>query len=74
MRTAKIILCILSLAGACALAQRTGVASRAARLGWLFSAQTPAHRKRIVPAQKRIVIAASTVLDGKAAGFTTLAS
>ena len=29
------------------------------------TSQTPAQRKRIVPAQKRIVIAASTVLDGK---------
>src|SRR5947209_13760980 len=54
MRFAKIILCILVLS-VCVLAQRTG---------WRFSAQTPS--ARVVPAQKkRIVIAASTVLDGK---------
>lgn len=45
MRSAKIILCILSILGVCAPAQR-------------ISAQTPAQ-------SKRIVIAASTVLDGK---------
>jgi Imidazolonepropionase and related amidohydrolases len=45
MRAAKIILCILSLLGVCAPAQR-------------ISAQTPAPKQRIV-------IAASTVLDGK---------
>ena len=45
MRSAKIILCILSILGVCALAQRS-------------SSQTPAQ-------SKRIVIAASTVLDGK---------
>jgi hypothetical protein len=62
MRSAKIILCILSILGVCALAQRTGVPSRAARLGWRFSSQTPAQP----PAKgKRIVIAASAVLDGK---------
>ncbi len=58
MRSAKIILCILSIPGVCALAQPTGVPSRAAPLGWRFSSQTPAQ-------SKRIVIAASTVLDGK---------
>ena len=45
MRSAKIILCILSIPGICALAQR-------------ISSQTPAQ-------SKRIVIAASAVLDGK---------
>ncbi len=45
MRSAKIILCILSMLGVCAPAQR-------------ISAQTPAQ-------SRRIVIAASTVLDGK---------
>jgi len=45
MRSAKIILCILSMPGICALAQR-------------IAAQTPAQGKRIV-------IAASTMLDGK---------
>src|SRR3989440_2450689 len=49
MQVAKIILCILSI---CTLAQRN-------------SAQTPAPNKRIVAAPQRIVIAASTVLDGK---------
>src|SRR6266700_2257190 len=49
MQTAKIILCILSLLGFCVLAQS-------------ISSQTPAQP----PAKsKRIVIAASTVLDGK---------
>jgi len=49
MRSAKIILCILSIAGVCALAPR-------------ISSQTPAQP----PARgKRIVIAASAVLDGK---------
>ena len=46
MRSAKIILCILSILGVSALVQQT-------------SAQTPRQSK------KRIVIAASTVLDGK---------
>jgi imidazolonepropionase-like amidohydrolase len=45
MRSAKIILCILSMPGICALAQRV-------------ASQTPGQRKRIV-------IAASTMLDGK---------
>lgn len=45
MQSAKITLCILSILGVCALAQRS-------------SAQTPAQ-------SKRIVIAASAVLDGK---------
>jgi imidazolonepropionase-like amidohydrolase len=45
MRSAKIILCILSIAGICALAQR-------------IASQTPAQ-------SKRIVIATSTMLDGK---------
>ncbi len=45
MRSAKIILCILSIPGICALAQR-------------IASQTPAQ-------SKRIVIAASAVLDGK---------
>jgi imidazolonepropionase-like amidohydrolase len=49
MRSAKIILCILSILGVCALAQRTPSQT---------SAQSPAKRKRIV-------IAASVVLDGK---------
>ena len=48
MRSAKIILCILSLLGICALAPQS-------------SSQTPVQPS----AQKRIVIAASTVLDGK---------
>ena len=53
MRSAKIILCSLSILGVCALAQRTGRQ---------ILSQTPAQR----PAKgKRIVIAASTVLDGK---------
>jgi imidazolonepropionase-like amidohydrolase len=47
--SAKIILCII---GVCALAQQ-------------IYAQTSAQNKRIVPAQKRIVIATGTVLDGK---------
>jgi len=45
MRSAKIILCILSIPGICALAQR-------------ISSQTPVQNKRIV-------IAASTMLDGQ---------
>src|SRR6266481_6223879 len=45
MRSAKIILCMLSIPGICALAPR-------------ITSQTPAQGKRIV-------IAASTVLDGK---------
>jgi len=45
MRSAKIILCILSIAGICALARR-------------IASQTPAQ-------SKRIVIATSTMLDGK---------
>ena len=45
MRSAKIILCILSIPGVCALGQR-------------ISSQKPAHGKRIV-------IAASSMLDGK---------
>src|SRR2546427_7518925 len=53
MRSAKIILCMLSVLGLCALAQRTGVVSQAR-----FSSLTPAQ-------SKRIVIAASIVLDGK---------
>ncbi len=49
MRSAKIILCILSILGVCAGAQR-------------ISSQTPVQ----TPARdKRIVLAASTVLDGK---------
>ncbi len=56
MRSAKIILSILSTLGVCAFAQPV-------------SSQTPAQplaqSKRIVPAQRRIVIAASTLLDGK---------
>src|SRR2546425_5758447 len=69
MRAAKIILCILSILGVYALAQRTGVPSRTARLECRLSsqmpAQPPAKGKRIVPAQTRIVIAASAVLGGK---------
>ena len=52
MRSAKIILRILSILAVCILAQP-------------ISSQTPALNQRIVPAHKRIVIAASTVLDGK---------
>ena len=56
MRSPKAFLCILGILGVGALTQR------------IFSqtpAQPPAKGKRIVPAQKRIVIAASAVLDGK---------
>jgi imidazolonepropionase-like amidohydrolase len=56
MRAAKIFLCILSIPGVCALAQR--IPSQT-------PAQPPVNGKRIVPAQKRIVIAASALLDGK---------
>jgi imidazolonepropionase-like amidohydrolase len=52
MRSAKTILYILIILNACAISQQT-------------SAQTSAQNKPIVPAQKRIVIAASTVFDGK---------
>lgn len=52
MRFVKTILCILGMVGVCALVQRISSAdSGAVSLG--------------VPAQKRIVISASTVLDGK---------
>ena len=62
MRFAKLILCIISIPGVCATAQRTGVPSRAARLGWRVSSQTPAQP---TAQSKRIVIAASVLLDGK---------
>jgi imidazolonepropionase-like amidohydrolase len=52
MRSAKTFICILGILGVCVLAQRN-------------YSQTPALSKPIVPAQKRIVIAASTVLDGR---------
>jgi len=48
----SIILCILITVNVCGVVQSV-------------SAQTPMPGKRVVPAQKRIVIAASTVLDGK---------
>ena len=47
-----IILCLVIIVGVCGLVPRV-------------RSQTPAQTKRIVPAQKRIVIAASTLLDGK---------
>src|SRR6266496_3602609 len=59
MRSTKIILCILIIFGACVLAQRFSAQTRVER------EQMTAQRKSIVPTQKRIVIAASTVLDGK---------
>ncbi|MGH9931490.1 MAG: amidohydrolase family protein [Pyrinomonadaceae bacterium] len=52
MRFSKLILCGLIILSACTLVQRS-------------SAQTPAPNKRIAPLPKRIVIAASTVLDGR---------
>jgi len=52
MRSAKIIPCILGMLSLCVLTQ-------------LVSSQTPTPNNRIVPAHKRIVIAASTVLDGR---------
>ena len=58
MRSAKITLCILGILGVCALAPCISAQQR-------ISGQTTAQSKNIVPAQKRIVIAASTVLDGK---------
>jgi imidazolonepropionase-like amidohydrolase len=60
MRSAKIILCILSIFSVCTLGQRTSAQTTARSPG-----QAPAQHKRIVPAQKRVVIVASTVLDGK---------
>jgi len=65
MRFAKIILCFLSILGVCAPAQRPMAHSRAAWLRWRFSSKTPAQGERIAPAQKSVVIAASTVIDGK---------
>src|SRR5712664_1198788 len=81
MPSAKIILCILSILGVCAAhravmpnagspaAQRDWGDNRAARMSWRLSAKTPpqplAKGKRIMPVQKRIVIAATTVLDGR---------
>jgi len=64
MRSAKIILCILSI---------LSVYSQVQRVSSQVSAQTPAHskhlvplsNKRIAPTQKRVVIAASMLLDGK---------
>ena len=47
-----IILCMVIINGVCGMVQ-------------LVSSQTPAQTKRIAPAQKRIVIAAGTLLDGK---------
>jgi imidazolonepropionase-like amidohydrolase len=47
-----IILCLVTIVSVCGLVPRV-------------PSQTPAQTKRIVPAQKRIVIAASTLLDGK---------
>jgi imidazolonepropionase-like amidohydrolase len=47
-----IILCLVVIVGVCSGVQRV-------------PSQTPAQIKRIVPEQKRIVIAAGTVLDGK---------
>src|ERR1700681_752793 len=47
-----IILCLVIIVGVCGLVPRV-------------RSQAPAQTKRIVPAQKRIVIAASTLLDGK---------
>ena len=62
MRSAKIFICILSILSVCALPQRTGVPRGATLLRPGFSSQTSAQ----LPAKdKRIVIAASTVLDGK---------
>ena len=47
-----IILCLVVIVGVCSRVQRV-------------PSQTPAQTKRIVPEQKRIVIAASKVFDGK---------
>jgi imidazolonepropionase-like amidohydrolase len=60
MLSAKIFLCIVSIAGVCSLTQRTSAQTPAQS-----PVQAPANGKRMVPAQKRIVIAASTVFDGK---------
>jgi imidazolonepropionase-like amidohydrolase len=56
MRSAKVILCILSVLGICAMAPGGALQQRA---------QPIQNTKQLVPSQKRIVIAASTVLDGK---------
>jgi len=56
MRFAKVFLCILSIFGAGVLEARTHSQR---------PAKSPANGKGTVPAQQRIVIAASTVLDGK---------
>ena len=58
MRSAKIISCIFGILGVCALTPCISAQQR-------ISGQTMAQSKNIVSAQKRIVIAASTVLDGK---------
>ena len=55
MRFAKVLLCILSIVGACVLARTPSQRP----------AKSPANGQGAVPAQQRIVIAASTVLDGR---------
>jgi imidazolonepropionase-like amidohydrolase len=71
MRSAKIILCILGIPGLGALldvdAQRVSAQTPAKNRpsSTHTSAQSHVKPKRLVPAQKRIVIAASYVLDGK---------
>ena len=60
MRTAKVILFTISILGVCALAQRTS-----AQTPTPSAVQARAKGKPAVPSQKRVVIAASTVLDGK---------
>src|SRR6266571_510729 len=64
MRSAKIILCILSILGGCAQAQRV-FAQPSGRAPGASKRFVNWHNKRFVPTQKRIVIAASTLLDGK---------
>jgi imidazolonepropionase-like amidohydrolase len=69
VRSAKIILCILGILGSCMpidaqrLSPQTTAKSQPASAR--KPAQSSAKRKRLMPAQKRIVIGASVVFDGK---------
>lgn len=72
-RTAKVILSILSILGGCTQAQRvpkqssaqTRLQVRAHGKHFTSHSNMTARTKELVPTQKRIVIAVSTLLDGK---------
>ena len=63
MRSWKLVLCVLCFVGLCALTQQATVTSSSH--AWQTLSRTFVQSNPVLPAQKRIVIGVSTLLDGK---------